>query len=125
MSQAEFHAAGLEKLSPQELQQLNGWIDSHGGSTVKYVSASGAPVFYPDASEKKVIEQHIVGTFTGWRGKTVWTLDNGQQWKQAEGGLLDAGKIQDPAVKIKPMILGSWLMYVDGCGCSIHVERIK
>lgn len=125
MSQSEFHAAGLDKLSPQELQQLNGWINSHGGSTVKYVSASGAPVFYPDSSEKKAIDQHIVGTFTGWRGKTVWTLDNGQQWKQSEGGLLDAGKIQNPAVKIKPMLLGSWLMYVDGCGCSIHVERIK
>jgi hypothetical protein len=64
MSQAEFHAAGLDKLSPEELQQLNGWLDSHGGSTVKYVSASGSPVFYPDTAERDTITQHIVGTFT-------------------------------------------------------------
>jgi len=125
MSQSEFHAAGLDKLSPQELQQLNGWIDSHGGPTVKYVSASGTPVFYPTSSERETIEQHIDGLFTGWRGKTVFTLDNGQQWKQSEGGVLDAGKMQSPKVKIKPMLMGNWLMYVDGCGCSIHVERIK
>jgi len=28
-------------------------------------------------------------------------------------------------VRIKPMLLGSWLMYVDGCGCSVRVQRIK
>jgi hypothetical protein len=125
MSQSEFHAAGLDKLSPQELQQLNGWIDSHGGSTVKYVSASGTPVFYPKSSERETIDAHIDGLFTGWRGKTVFTLDNGQQWKQSEGGVIDAGKMQSPKVKIKPMLMGNWLMYVDGCGCNIHVERIK
>lgn len=125
MSQAEFRAAGLDKLSPQELQQLNGWLDAHGGSTVKYVSASGAPVFYPDDGSRDTITQHIVGTFNGWRGHTVFTLDNGQEWRQAESGVRDTGKIANPEVRIKPMLLGSWLMYVDGCGCSVRVERVK
>ncbi|MEO5559357.1 MAG: hypothetical protein ABIR10_06715, partial [Dokdonella sp.] len=62
MSQAEFRAAGLDKLAPQELQQLNSWLDAHGGSTVKYVSASGSPVFYPDDGAREPITQHIVGT---------------------------------------------------------------
>lgn len=124
MSQAEFRAAGLDKLSPDELHQLNTWLDGHGGSIVKYVDSSGTPLFYAD-SDRPVIEQHIVGTFSGWRGHTIFTLDNGQQWQQAESGMLDAGKLANPAVKIKPMLLGSWLMYVDGCGCNIHVRRIK
>ncbi|MFI4970442.1 MAG: hypothetical protein ACHP7D_09570, partial [Lysobacterales bacterium] len=63
--------------------------------------------------------------FIGWRGKTVFTLDNGQEWQQAESGVYDAGKFANPGVKIKPMLLGSWLMYVDGCGCSVRVKRIK
>ncbi len=125
MSQADFHAAGLDKLSPQELTQLNTWLDAHGGATVKYVTSDGAPVFYGADADRPVIEQHIVGVFSGWRGHTVFTLDNGQQWQQAESGVLNTGKISNPAVKIKPMLLGSWLMYVDGCGCNVRVQRIK
>ena len=104
---------------------LNTWLDAHGGATVKYVTSSGAPVFYGADADRPVIEQHIVGVFSGWRGHTVFTLDNGQQWQQAESGVLDTGKISNPAVKIKPMLLGSWLMYVDGCGCNVRVQRIK
>lgn len=124
MSQAEFHAAGLDKLSPEELAQLNTWLDAHGGSTVKYVTSSGSPLFYGD-EDRPLIEQHIVGTFNGWHGHTVFTLDNGQQWQQAESGSRDTGKVSNPAVKIKPMLLGSWLMYIDDCGCSVRVKRIK
>ncbi|MBA8884605.1 hypothetical protein [Dokdonella fugitiva] len=125
MSQAEFHAAGLDKLSPEELARLNAWIEAHGGGNVKYVSSSGAPVFYPDDSARENIESSIVGTFEGWRGHTVFTLENGQQWAQAESGSRDTGKFNNPKVKIKPMLLGSWLMYVDGCGCSVRVKRVK
>ncbi|GAA0707526.1 hypothetical protein [Dokdonella soli] len=125
MSQTEFHAAGLDKLSPQELQQLNAWLDAHGGSKVQYVSSSGAPVFYPNDSARDTIEAQIEGTFVGWRGKTLFKLDNGQEWQQAESGAYDAGKFNAPKVKIKPMLLGSWLMYVEGCGCSVRVLRTK
>ena len=125
MSQAEFQAAGLDKLSPQELAQLNAWLGTHGGATTKYVSANGAPVFYPDSSEREPIDAHLVGTFTGWRGHSVFKLDNGQEWKQAESGSYTTNAMKDAKVRIKPMLLGSWLMYVDGCGCNVRVERTK
>src|SRR5215470_10845678 len=89
------------------------------------LKASGQPVFYPDSSARENVESHIDGLFTGWHGHTVFKLDNGQEWKQAESGAYDAGKFQDPVVRIKPMLLGSWLMYVEGCGCSVRVNRIK
>lgn len=124
MSQAEFHAAGLDKLSPDELRQLNGWLQAHGGASVQGGGAGGR-AFYPDASSRDVVESRISGTFTGWRGKSIFTLDNGQQWQQTESGSFNAGSLASPAVKIKPMLLGSWLMVVEGCGCSVRVERIK
>jgi hypothetical protein len=124
MSQAEFRDAGLGKLSPAELAHLNGWLQAHGEGKVKYVSAGGAPLFYPDQSARDTVEDHIVGTFIGWRGKTVFKLDNGQEWQQAESGVYNAGTFPHPVVRIKPMLLGSWLMYVDGCGCSVRVQRI-
>lgn len=124
MSQAEFRDAGLDKLSPAELAHLNGWLQARGEGKVKYVGADGAPVFYPDSSARSAVEDHIVGAFTGWRGKTVFKLDNGQEWQQAESGVYSTDPFTHPVVKIKPMLLGSWLMYVDGCGCNVRVQRI-
>ena len=125
MSQNDFRAAGLDHLTPEQLKYLNSWLQTHGAGSAQVVTPSGQPVFYPDSGARDTIESHIAGTFTGWRGKTVFKLDNGQQCKQAESGMYDAGKYEDPVVRIKPMLLGSWLMYVEGCGCSVRVSRVK
>jgi hypothetical protein len=126
MSQAEFRAAGLDTLSPEQLKNLNEWLRTHGGATGgPAVGPGGQPVFYADDSSRDTIESTITGLFTGWRGKSVFKLENGQEWRQAESGAYDAGKFENPAVRIKPMLLGSWLMYVEGCGCSVRVQRIK
>ncbi len=125
MSQTDFRAAGLDQLSPEQLKYLNEWLRTHPSGTTQVVTPSGQPVFYPDSTARETIETHIDGVFTGWRGKTVFKLDNGQEWRQAESGAYDAGKFENPAVRIKPMLLGSWLMYVEGCGCSVRVQRIK
>lgn len=126
MSQSEFHAAGLDKLSPDELNELNAWLRSHYGTQVTYVSPSGKPVFYPQESSRETVDAHIVGQFTGWYGQTVFTLDNGQQWQQAESASYQCGKFENPKVTIKPTLMGSWLMYVDPCRSqSLRVTRIK
>ena len=126
MSQGDFHAAGLDKLSPTELKALNDWLAAHQTTTVvtKVVSESGKPAFYTD-EERKPVESRIAGKFSGWYGKSVFVLENGQEWTQTESGSFSNGKYDHPKVKIKPMILGSWLMYVEPCGCSVRVERTK
>jgi len=126
MSQADFRAAGLDTLSPEQLKNLNEWLRTHGGAGAgPAVGPGGQPVFYADSSARDTIESTITGLFTGWRGKSVFRLENGQEWRQAESGAYDAGKFENPAVRIKPMLLGSWLMYVEGCACSVRVTRIK
>jgi hypothetical protein len=129
MSGAEFKQAGLDRLTPEQLQSLNDWLRVHG-------LAPGAPVavggtrngvveYYPDDKARQPIEAHIDGPLDGWLGKTTFKLDNGQVWQQAESGMRTDLGLNSPAVRIKPMLLGSWLMYVDGCGCSLRVKRIK
>lgn len=125
MSADEFKAAGLDKLSPQELQQLNSWLQAHGKTVTKMVDASGAPVFYPKESGRPKIAAHLVGRFSGWSGKNLFKLDNGQTWQQAESGSNICQQSDNPAVQIKPMILGSWLMYVEGCSIGLRVKRIS
>src|ERR1700739_3253307 len=70
MSQAQFHAAGLDKLTPQELKTLNEGSRGHETVTHQLVTPSGQPVFYKD-SEREIIESRIDGKFSGWMGHTV------------------------------------------------------
>ncbi len=127
MSQSDFHAAGLDKLSADELHALNEWLRAHQTTTTvtKVVTPSGKPVFYADDSKEEPVLSRIAGTFSGWYGKSVFRLENGQEWTQTESGQFSNGKYDHPKVKIKPMLLGSWLMYVEACGCSVRVERTK
>lgn len=126
MSQDELSRSGLDRLSPEELKFLNDWIRTKG------VSAAIAPVKKRDGSleyrnnetPREVINAQIVGVFSGWRGKTRFTLDNGQQWEQVESGAYSA-QMNAPKVTIRPGIMDSWLMSVRGCNCSVRVKRIQ
>jgi len=125
MSQGEMHAAGLDKLSATELKSLNDWLQLHStGSLTKAHTAEDT--FYPEASDKVTVNDQIDGQFTGWRGKTTFKLKNGQEWQQAESG---TGCLNyhtpDAKVTIKPMLMGSWLMYVDNTDCNLRVKRLK
>jgi hypothetical protein len=124
MSSSEFKAAGLDKLSPQELQSLDGWLASHGKVVTKVVDAGGKPVFYPDEHQRRKISTHITGHFDGWHGSSQFTLDNGQVWKQIGADMPSCMSTDHPAVKIKPSLMGNWLMYVDGCNDTVHVQRV-
>ena len=125
MSQAQFHAAGLDKLSPEELKNLNDWLRGHAATTTTVVTPTGQPVFYPKESEREAVESRIDGKFSGWRGKTIFRLENGQEWTQAESGSFSNGSYDHPKVRVKPMLLGSWLMSIEACGCSLRVTRTK
>ncbi|HEU4669389.1 MAG TPA: hypothetical protein VFR91_01655 [Dyella sp.] len=125
MSPADFHAAGLDKLSAEELARLDAWIAAHPTTRTKMVNASGQPVFYTDKQKRTTIQAHLVGSFDGWSGHNLVTLDNGQQWKQIGSDQPACGRAEAPAVKVKPSLFGGWLMYVDGCNGSVHVERVK
>lgn len=128
MSQPEYHAAGLDKLSAEELKSLNEWLRVHGLTPDAPVAAGRHgknPEFYPDEDDRTPVESRMVGHFSGWMGKTKFALENGQVWQQSESGLFTDVGLDQPSVKIKPMLMGSWLMTVDGCSCNLRVKRVK
>jgi len=122
MPQSDFRASGLDKLSPEELRHLNDWLRGHAATP--YIKPGATPEFYPDEAKRETIETKIDGRFVGWHGKTTFKLENGQEWQQAESGSFGEVSLDHPSIRLKPMLLGSWLMYVDGCGCSVRVKRL-
>ena len=77
------------------------------------------------AAETKLIRSRIDGIFDGWSGKTEFTLENGQVWRQAAGGKLVARKSENPEVEIKRGFMGVYYLKVDGYNPTVKVRRIK
>ncbi len=125
MTGDEFKAAGLDKLSPQELQSLDSWLSTHAKVTTRIVTETGKPVFYPDQGKRSKIIAHVAGHFSGWSEGKVIKLDNGQTWKHVGDEQPSCMSGENPTAKIKPSLMGSWLMFVDGCNDTVHVERVN
>lgn len=68
-------------------------------------------------------EARVLGGFTGWSGKTVFTLDNGQVWRQRHDTRYRY-QGRDNRVRLEPNFLGFWEMTVLSTGRSVGVRRI-
>lgn len=141
MTVNQFRKAGLDGLSAEQMTALNGWVSSslHPKMAAPAVSqvpqtapvtapaastaaAFGAAMLAPAAPEPKEIESRISGSFIGWSGKTMFRLENGQVWQQAEPGVF-ATKMQDPTVVIKKLAFG-YLLTIPGDSDTVFVRRI-
>lgn len=138
MSARDFRASGLDKLSAEELANLNRWLN---GEEVRLVGSapagSGAASADPSGVgfEKGMFDRpdgpdevnsRIAGTFDGWSGKTMFRLDNGQVWKQIEPGKLVVGSpMTSPQVTIKRGFSGVWRLKVAGYNSQVKVERVQ
>ena len=125
MTPNDFRAAGLDKLSPQELSHLDAWLAGHARPATRMVTRSGAPAFYSDKQKRRAIDAHLVGHFSGWNGRNLMTLDNGQQWKQVGSDTVTCSASDNAEVRVKPSLFGNWLMFVDGCNGNVHVKRVR
>ncbi len=124
MTPAEYRAAGLEKLTPQERKALDQWL-------IRY-TAEDAPVLLNNDEEVKqaVQEQEIVSTivspFAGWSGNTVFTLANGQVWQQRrQSKYAYTGNAAAPEVRITRNFMGFYSMELLETGTKVLVKRVK
>ena len=85
MSAEEFKAAGLNKLSSEELEKLNAWLQGYRETTEKVTEkktekrvAASQSFFHHDP-----IVSRVDGSFAGLKGRTVIKLEDGTVWKQA------------------------------------------
>ena len=121
MAPEEFRAAGLQKLSPEELGKLNEWL-------VRFLAYDSAEVVRKDEKIQELqnvpVRRRIVGTFRGWSGDTTFTLDNGEVWKQRLPGRY-AVNLDNPEVEISKNLLGFYELKVVQTGRRIGVTRVE
>ena len=133
MSVKDFKAAGLEKLSPQELEQLNAWLRVHGlAGAAKGTSQGGgaeegfrAKGFFGSGSDTGPIQSRIKGTVKGWSGNTVFELENGQAWQQTDGTEFNIPAVTNPAVTIEQGLVGAWNLKIEGYNRTARVTRVR
>lgn len=81
-----------------------------------------------EAEDEKLMnepfEAMVTGSFSGWNGKTVFALDNGQVWRQRTGSSRYRHTRGDSKVRFKRSFIGLWTMTVLSTGRSVGVRRI-
>jgi hypothetical protein len=138
MTGQEFTAAGLAKLTPEELAALNRWLRDHSVATLdtpvargSVASATGLDAvadkrgFEGAETNTDTIVSPLVGEFTGWDGDTVFELENGMVWKQDETDRYFTRTLVNPVVTIKSGLFNSWRLSVEGYYQWVKVKRLQ
>jgi plastocyanin len=60
--------------------------------------------------EYLAVESRIRGTFSGWEGRQIFTLENGQRWQLANPDSYYTPEMEGPKVLITPAALGGFWM---------------
>ncbi len=119
MSASDFRSAGLNKLTPEELTVLNGWLSDYAIRVYTAATKSSAT----EQPAAAVIETQMDDEFNGWDGDTLFKLANGQIWQQASYAYT-----YHYAYRPKVLIYKSGTVYrmkVDGVDSTIAVKRLK
>ena len=69
-------------------------------------------------------EARLTGDFTGWTGKTIFKLDNGQVWRQRSSANY-RHRGSDRRVKFKKNWMGGWEMTVVSSGKTVLVREVQ
>lgn len=136
MTGTEFAAAGLDKLTPHELEALNRWIRSHSLATLATPATAAAPAApaqigadrrgFPDHDgERTPITSRIMGKFSGWDGQGIFRLENGMIWEQTDKDKFYIREVENPVAVIEPGMFGSWRLHIEGHDSKCRVKRIQ
>jgi len=123
MSETEYREAGLDKLSPAELDALNDWLIRYTAGEATVLQQTNEVV--REAERELEVNARLGDDFDGWSGKTVFRLNNGQIWKQRLDGSYRYRGPANPEVSISKNWLGFYKMTLVESGKSVGVTRLR
>lgn len=132
MTPEQFKATGLDQLSPEQLANLNAWLNNKlEVETTKAATEAKKKVeddnrgFFNFGSSEPIVAR-IAGEFRGFGRGRSYTLDNGQVWQQLDDASLAGVRKTDPAVRITPSLIGNaWYLAIEGYNTRAKVQRTK
>jgi hypothetical protein len=132
MTPEEFAAAGLDRLSADELARLDAWLNRTVVAESEKAAVAAKEAVQKDArgflnfgSEEPVVAR-IVGEFRGFGRGREYTLDNGNVWRQIDDAQLATRPAANPQVRVTPSLVGNaWYMAVDGTNKRAKVQRVR
>ena len=125
MTPEEFKAAGLNKLSSEELLKLNAWLQGYREvaekAAEKKATARAATV---EHAKLDMLVSRVDGTFNGLTGRTLIRLEDGTVWKQANAEDRYRPRVTDrPAAVVIHGIFG-YKMQVEGTQ-EFYVDPVR
>lgn len=121
MTAEEFAAAGLDRLSDDQLDAINSWLVRYTAQDAEEMLKNSPAVIELDNED---IRSQIDGQFNGWNGPTRFTLKNGQIWETRSTRRYEYSAI-DPEVVITTNWMGISRMRIVGTGQAINVRRVQ
>ena len=125
MTPEQYEAAGLSKLDPAERAKLDQFIKNYVTVSNEKVATSAVDKAVKEnkVSAPEIINSRIVGPFTGYNGRTIFTLENGQRWAQSQRDSAYYPKMDSPGVIIVKKGWG-YRMYIAGA-TDIRVTLVR
>lgn len=147
LSPEDFRAAGLGKLTGEEIARLDALVERERAGAVANPASGGSPAAgaavrapVPSSAEAdrdakvviapgtiiefSAVESRLTGVFTGWEPRGVFALENGQRWREANGTTYVSPPLSAPKVRIMPGALGTYWMEIEGVRVRVKVVRI-
>lgn len=124
----QLRETGLDTLTPAQLARLNALLREEGAqveATAEAAKVEAVAVARREVREEGTgkgqlaglsegpIRARLVGEVTGWEPGTVFTLDNGQQWKVLKGAFKLPRALTSPQVQLVPGVAGRWFFQID------------
>lgn len=132
MTPEQFKAAGLDLLSPEQLANLNAWLNRKITTETKKAATLAEDKVktenrgYFNFGSSEPIVSKLVGEFKGFRQGRLYVLENGQEWSQIDQATLAGVRLTNPQVKIEPGMIGNaWYLSIEGYNTRAKVTRSK
>lgn len=122
LAEADYKAAGLDKLSVEERARLDAWVANQAAP-----AAPVAPVVAkPAAAKPAIIRGRIAGTMSGWSQGTILKFEDGQHWQVMDKGNYRAAPVRrSPDVELFPLSDGTYIMTVNSVPRRAQVKRVE
>lgn len=123
LSPEQLQSTGLDRLSAQQLQLLNGLLGDEQ-AMVEARAETSTRNRLADGPGRQPVEAAIKGEFRGWVPGRVIELENGQRWRVTEGELHVRKTVAHAKATVSPGLVGGWYLQVEGHSPRAKVQRL-